>query len=117
MTLSPPVYAAPPLANAGWQLVARGVEDLQVRYRTAGGWQAAAPLIAPASAIATRLDNIVREVEVTLWARTIGEARLQGESTSANGVIAVRGQLVMSVAPRAAQIALLNETNVANRWQ
>jgi prepilin-type N-terminal cleavage/methylation domain-containing protein len=96
-----------------WDLVARGIEDMQIRYRTLAGWNDAAPTIAPPS-----FDNVVREVEITLWARTIGEARLQGESLAAgNGVTAVRGSLLTSIAPRGAQTALMNELNVANRWQ
>ncbi len=107
-------FSNPP-GNA-WQLVARGIEDLQVRYRTFAGWQNAAPLILPTAA--TPFDNIVREVEVTLWARTVGENQLQGQTIPAgNGVTAVRGSLVTSIAPRAAQTALMQETDVAKRWQ
>jgi len=107
-------FSNPP-GNA-WQLVARGIEDMQVRYRTFAGWQNAAPVILPASA--TPYDNIVREVEVTLWARTVGENQLQGQTRAVgNGVTAVRGSLVTSIAPRAAQTALMQETDVAKRWQ
>lgn len=96
-----------------WQLVARGIEDLQIRYRTFNGWLDDAPAIAPPS-----FDNVVREVEITLWARTVGENQLQGQTVAAgNGVTAVRGSLVSSVAPRAAQIALMQELDPAKRWQ
>ena len=107
----------PPPNPLAWQLVARGIEDLQVRYRTFGGWQGSAPMINPAAAVGVRFDNIVREVEVTLWARTVGEGKLVGETTAANGAVAVRGSAVTSMAPRAAQIALMNETVLAKRWQ
>jgi prepilin-type N-terminal cleavage/methylation domain-containing protein len=97
-----------------WQVVGRGIEDFQIRYRTAAGWQNAAPTIAQPS-----LDNVVREVEVTMWARTVGENQLQGQTLAAgNGVTAVRASLTTSIAPRAAQMALTQETaNLANRWQ
>jgi|CXWL01.1.fsa_nt_gi prepilin-type N-terminal cleavage/methylation domain-containing protein len=101
-----------------WQLVARGIEDLQIRYRVvdaAGNpvWQDNAPTIVPPS-----FDNVVREVEITMWARTVGENLLQGQSQAlGNGVTAVRGSLVSSVAPRAAQIALMQELDPAKRWQ
>ncbi|MEO8500117.1 MAG: prepilin-type N-terminal cleavage/methylation domain-containing protein [Vicinamibacteria bacterium] len=101
-----------------WQIVARGIEDFQVRYRVvkpggADDWQTAAPVIAPPS-----FDNVVREVEVTMWARTVGENRLQGQSVAAgNGVTAVRGSLTSTVAPRGAQVALMQEPDPAKRWQ
>lgn len=96
-----------------WQLVARGIEDLQVRYRTFNGWLDEAPAI-----VAPSFDNVVREVEITLWARTVGENQLQGQTLAlGNGVTAVRGSLVSSVAPRAAQIALMQELDPAKRWQ
>lgn len=102
--------------SSAWQLIARGIEDLQVRYRTAAGWVNSAPTILPLDA--SPYDNIVREVEFTLWARSIGQARLQGETTAAgNGTTAVRGSLVTSVAPRAAQESLKFETDVSKRWQ
>lgn len=107
-------FSNPP-GNA-WQLVARGIEDMQVRYRTLGGWVNSAPTIVPNAA--TPYDNIVREVEVTLWARTVGENNLPGQSRAAgNGVTAVRGSLVTSVSPRAAQAALMLDPNPASRWQ
>ena len=109
-----PTFSNPP--GAAWQLVARGIEDMQIRYRTFAGWQNGAPLIQPTSA--APFDNIIREVEVTLWARTVGENQLQGQSRAAgNGATAVRGSLVTSIAPRAAQTALMQETNALKRWQ
>ncbi len=96
-----------------WQAVARGVEDMQIRYRTFAGWQDNAPPIVPPS-----FDNVVREVEVTLWARTVGENQLQGQTLAAgNQVTAIRGSLVTSISPRAAQIALMSEPLPAKRWQ
>ncbi len=99
--------------GAAWQLVARGIEDFQVRYRTFNGWLDEVPAIVPPS-----YDNVVREVEITMWARALGEANLQGQTLAAgNQVTAVRGSLVSSVSPRAAQIALMQETDPNKRWQ
>jgi prepilin-type N-terminal cleavage/methylation domain-containing protein len=118
-------YSAPP--SASWQLVARGIEDMQIRYRIQSGWVNDAPVIVPTDA--SPFDNVVREVEITLWARTVGQidpttglakapAATTGQTTAAgNGVTAVRGSLTTSVAPRAAQMALQFETAVAKRWQ
>ncbi len=109
-----PTLTNPP--GAAWQLIARGIEDMQIRYRTFAGWQNAAPLISPLAG--QPYDNIVREVEITLWARTVGERLLQGETAAAgNGVTAVRGSMTTSVSPRAAQMALASEPNPAKRWQ
>jgi len=96
-----------------WQLVARGIEDLQIRYRTFAGWQDNAPTIVPPG-----FDNVVREVEITMWARAVGEAQLQGQTLAAgNGVTAIRGSLVSSVSPRASQISLMQEPDPVKRWQ
>lgn len=101
-----------------WQLVARGIEDLQVRYRVSDAagnpvWQDNAPPI-----VAPSFDNVVREVEITMWARTVGENQLQGQTRAlGNGVTAIRGSLVSSVSPRGAQIALMQELDPAKRWQ
>ena len=121
----------PPNAAGQWQLVARGVEDLQVEYLSINS-QAAAPadpwLDTPApildnvvlgpetAANPGNFGNVVIGVRVTLWARAVGQNfqvagnvgdRLQGESRAlGNQVQAVRSSLVSSMAPRAAQAAL-----------
>jgi prepilin-type N-terminal cleavage/methylation domain-containing protein len=106
--------------GTGWQLVARGIEDLQVEYRSANsaGW-----VNTPAFVAQNATGDIVQEVRVTLWARAVGvkpqEANnvgdgLQGEYRApGNLVMAVRGSLVTTVAPRAAQRALAG----ANQWK
>lgn len=107
-------YAPPP--SDAWQMLARGIEDMQIRYRVFSGWQDNAPTILPLDA--APLDNVVREVEITLWARTVGVNNLPGQSTAAgNGVTAVRGNMTTTISPRAAQEALQGETNPAKRWQ
>lgn len=106
---------APP--SASWQLIARGIEDMQIRYRVQSGWQDSALTILPLSA--SPYDNVVREVEITLWARAVGlPSNVTGQTTAiGNGVTAVRGSLTTSVAPRAAQMSLQFETDTAKRWQ
>jgi prepilin-type N-terminal cleavage/methylation domain-containing protein len=119
------VYTAPP--SASWQLIGRGIEDMQIRYRIQSGWVNDAPTIVPTDA--SPFDNVVREVEITLWARTVGQIDpttglakaappAAGQTTAAgNGTTAVRGSLTTSVAPRSAQLALQFETSAAKRWQ
>lgn len=107
-------FTAPP--SVAWQQLARGIEDFQIRYRNAGGWLDDAPTILPLDP--APYDNVVREVEITVWARTLNVRNMQGETTAAgNGVTAIRAFLTTNVAPRAAQEALMFETNAAKRWQ
>jgi hypothetical protein len=85
--------------NAPWQLVARGIEDLQVRYSGGGAWADAPP---PATGNTASWD---REVQVTLSARATA-ANLAGQTISAVGGNAVRGQLTSLITPRAALLNL-----------
>lgn len=104
--------------GTGWQLVARGVEDMQVEYLTgnsAGVWLNTPTLVAEGDP-----GSIIQQVRVTLWVRTTresgnnSEAHFLGETTAAgNGVTAIRGAIVTTVAPRAAQHALA----AADRWR
>jgi hypothetical protein len=99
---------------SSWQILASGVEDLQVEYLNATGWQDEPGAISCASAttacgdtcqaVATDFDTIVRRVRVRLSARAL-EANLQGQTTSAVGN-APRGQLITEVAPRPALATL-----------
>jgi hypothetical protein len=83
-----------------WQVVAKGIEDMQIRYFTdAAQWQDS-----PGVVQAQQYNTIVRQVQITLSARSTA-ANLQGQTTSPVGS-AVRGQLVSIVSPRAAQLAL-----------
>lgn len=102
-----------------WQLVARGVEDLQVRYHMADGrWlDTPLPLLAAGS-----YPDIVKDVEVTLWARALGQ-NLQG-NIDAPGLPAtdparraVRGSLVSVTTPRAALLALRDPGAGPNQWR
>lgn len=104
--------------QASWQLVARGIEDLQVTYRNAGGWNnvpgnvgCGANCGAPGT---TEFSRIVRQVRVTLSARSTA-ANLQGQTTAPSGPSAVRGNLQQDITPRAALLALENATGT-NKW-
>jgi prepilin-type N-terminal cleavage/methylation domain-containing protein len=88
-----------PGANSPWQLVARGIEDLQLEYRTGDPaiWRNQPPLSAT-----NDWNSLVRQVRITLSARS-SAGNLQGQSTGgAGGVNAVRGELTTTVAPRQA---------------
>lgn len=85
-----------------WQLVARGVEDMQIEYLDGNG----AWLNQPPVSIPNDWTTIVRQVRITLSAR-VSQANLGGESTAGGGApVAVRGQLSAAVAPRAAMTEL-----------
>jgi prepilin-type N-terminal cleavage/methylation domain-containing protein len=85
-------------AGSPWQLVARGIEDLQVEYRGgAGVWSNQPPV-----SLANGWPTLVLQVRITLSARATAP-NLLGESTGAGGAPnAVRGQLSAVVTPRPA---------------
>ena len=95
----PPPDGNPLPAGSPWQLVARGIEDLQVEYMAGDGvWRNLPPL-----SVAADWTTLVRQVRITLSARATGGASFQGATTAGAGApVAVRGQLVTSITPRAA---------------
>lgn len=95
----------PPAATAGWQIVARGIEDLQVRYRPAGPAAVFSPTaLVPAPGT---WANITQQVEVTLWARAITPGPAAQGMTTPNGAVAARrGALTSVTSPRAALFVL-----------
>jgi hypothetical protein len=115
-----PTPTNPP--GPAWQLVARGIEDLQVEYQSLNSIAAGAPndwLSSPVlitNGALTGPGDVVVEVRVTLWSRVVGGNpqvpgnrgdALSGESRAAgNQVMAVRGSFVSRIAPRGAQEAL-----------
>ena len=110
---------APPFVDPGaggdWQLIATGIEDLQVYYRNGdGAWQDD-----PGVVTLNLYNTIVREAKVTLGARTTGQQQLQGESQSVAGIAAIRGQLTSVTSPRAALSALSVGPPVGDpqRWE
>jgi prepilin-type N-terminal cleavage/methylation domain-containing protein len=115
------VVAQPVLNNVGpWQIVARGIEDLQVEYMNGGGLWSNNPGVvnpcpaAPLACSAADYNNVVRRVRVTLSARALAPL-LQGQTAPAGGAApnAVRGQLVSIVTPRAAMLGLQAASQVS----
>lgn len=79
-----------------WQLVARGIEDMQVEYRDGNGvWSNQPPVV-----ITNDWTTLVRQVRITLSARATA-INLQGETTAGGGAPnAIRGQLTSVIVPR-----------------
>jgi len=110
------VAAVPAAGATNWQLIARGIEDLQVEYLNAGGLWANNPGIVSvcptAGCTVADYNRVVRQVRITLSARAL-EPRLQGETQAAGvGPNAVRGQLVSVISPRAAVVGLQVASNL-----
>lgn len=85
-----------------WQLVAKGIEDMQIRYTMADGTEADTP----AAVVDGNYNTIVKEVRVTLTARSEA-ANLQGAKAGTNpGGLKVRGAMTSVTTPRAALFAL-----------
>ncbi len=103
---------APGAANSPWELVARGIEDLQIEYSS--GVPTAVWANEPPISTTTDWSSIVRAVRISLSAR-VTAANLQGETVAAGGGApnAIRGQLVTVVAPRAG----FNELQMGNQIQ
>ena len=120
--------APSPLPVAGatnWQIIARGIEDLQVEYLNGGTsgfnglWANNPGVIPPCAGGCTLADynTVVRRVRVTLSARALAP-NLQGQTVPAGGAgpNAVRGQLVSVLTPRAAVLGLQSVSSVSP-WQ
>jgi hypothetical protein len=103
-----------PAAGAqNWQVIARGIEDLQVEYLNGNqlwsnnpGVVNVCPTSPPGCGVGD-YNNVIRRVRVTLSARTLAP-QLQGQTMPAGGAApnAVRGQLVAIGSPRAAVLGL-----------
>jgi prepilin-type N-terminal cleavage/methylation domain-containing protein len=123
-TSGTPVATNPP--GVAWQLVARGIEDMQVEYVSINS--GVATFVNTPNFIAdsnvTGPGDIVQGVRVTLWSRVVGDRAqpagnpgdgLSGETRAAgNQVMAVRGSMTSTMAPRAAQEAL---NGTAKQWR
>ena len=83
-------------AGSPWQLIARGIEDMQIEYLDGNGvWSNQPPVV-----IANTWTTLVRQVRITMSARATAP-NLQGESVAGGGAPnAVRGQLSTVVTPR-----------------
>jgi hypothetical protein len=101
-----------------WQMVARGIEDLQVQYRNRTGWRTTPGNLAwanPASPTAADYDKVIRQVRVTLSGRSLA-ANLQGARTAQSGPTAIRGTLTQDLTPRSALMTLASATDTNNKW-
>jgi hypothetical protein len=110
-------YFPAPDPRGLWQMVARGIEDLQVQYRRTGaGWGDTPGVPAPMD-----YNTIVREIRVTLSARSAA-ANLTGQTTAANAAIgagavnAVRGSITSTMAPRAT-LHYISQASPNPTWQ
>jgi prepilin-type N-terminal cleavage/methylation domain-containing protein len=84
-------------SGSPWELVARGIEDLQIEYQSGAIWTNIPPLVVNGS-----WPTLVRQVRITLSARAQA-ANLQGaQKAGGTGPDAVRGQLTTVVVPRQA---------------
>jgi len=91
---------APP--RSAWTLVARGVDDLQVRYRSAAAFDPAQPdagCTDSPDASAPGPGGRTRELRVRLGARTIGDR-----------AVVLRAELATTVVPRPTIAALARTT-------
>jgi type II secretory pathway pseudopilin PulG len=92
-----------------WEVIARGIEDLQVEYLNGSGvWQDEPGVVNCASCPSPTqadYDTIVQRVRIRLSARALAP-NLQGETVSASGSRAVRGELISEFAPNQATITI-----------
>ncbi|HET6900182.1 MAG TPA: hypothetical protein VFK70_17655, partial [Vicinamibacteria bacterium] len=91
-----------------WQMIARGIEDLQVTYRPFGlGFADQPPIVALGN-----VNTLTQDVAVTLWARTLAPS-LQGQTRSVGNVTGIHGSLSTVSTPRQVLQTLLN----AGQWK
>lgn len=98
--------------GATYQIIARGIDDMQVQYVRADG-----AISDPAPTITSDdYNSLITQVRVTLSART-ESARLQG-ATIADGKMALRAELASQASPRQALWVLTQEnpTPVTPKW-
>ena len=93
---------------AGFQSVARGIEDLQVQYTNATG---AVSNGAPA-VVASTWGSLVTQVQVTLSSRSEAQ-NIQGATSDANLGNRMRGRLTWAGSPRSTLIALAQQPSPA----
>jgi type II secretory pathway pseudopilin PulG len=114
---------ATPGGTANWEVVARGIEDMQIKYFRGGAWVDTPgntfcdfPCNSPTTPAAADFNRIVRRVRVTLSARATGKSRIQGSTTAGGGArAAIRGQLMAEMTPRAA-LSALTTNNTTPGW-
>lgn len=102
--------------GAGFQVVARGIEDLQVQYvQLNAGCTLAVPCsdapVVTLSAnppVSADYNTLITQVTVTLSSRSALQ-RIQGQTNAPGGPAALRGSLTSTGTPRAALFALTQE--------
>src|SRR5262249_33537964 len=101
-------FASPEtIPGPGWQMVARGIENLQVRYSSGIPVAGVPPTTTdePPVVVAGNYNTLVYQVQVTLSARVTAQ-NLQGETIAPGlGGQRVRGELTTQISPREALIA------------
>ena len=97
-------------AAAGFQTLARGIDDLQVQYITANqdptvpsSWTDSAPVVVNGT-----WPSLITQVQVTLSARSEAQNVL-GATTAATGPAARRGRLTARASPRSTLLVLTRE--------
>ena len=97
-----PACGAGSALSDSWQLIAKGIEDLQVKYTMANGTVADTP----AEVLDGDYGTLVKEVRVSLTARS-DAANLAGSRGGTNSLDPkVRGGMVSTTSPRAALFVL-----------
>ena len=88
--------------NDPWQLVAKGIEDMQIKYTMADGTTADTP----ETVLDGQYGTLVKEVRVTLTSRSEAANLLGGQNGTNAPDPKVRGNLVSVTTPRAALFVL-----------
>jgi hypothetical protein len=96
--------------NDSWEVIARGIEDLQVEYLNGSGvWSDDPGLVTCGSSCGNptpaEYATLVQRVRVRLSARALAQ-NLQGQTRTEDNTEFVRGELVSEFAPKQATIAL-----------
>jgi len=94
------------LATTGsqFQVLARGIDDLQVEYATANDpttFVAGAPLV-----LNNNYSTLITQVRITLSGRTTNQPNLTGMTADTSGRLAIRSSLTSTVAVRTALLAV-----------
>jgi prepilin-type N-terminal cleavage/methylation domain-containing protein len=97
------------IPGPGWQMVARGIENLQIQYASGIPVAGVPPVVtddAPLVAV-NNFTTLVYQVQVSMSARVTAQ-NLQGETLNPalSATRFVRGELTTQIAPRAALLAL-----------
>ncbi len=105
-------FVAAPDPTGGWQVIARGIEDVQVDYRdgvAGAAWRVDLGADAVDPTNWTSITNtITKEVRVTLSGRG-SLTNIQGQTGPAGAFQTLRAQLISTGTPRAALFYLQNE--------